>query len=200
MSYSKLSIAKRDADRFALNSGGTWYVWRYQDRKRYNVSTRVRDLAGGKPYKILYKVRGGRANPKKKRNADAPFTVVRMDGIGISSHSTERAAVTAAKSRGDAIVTRTERYGSTRSISGVWPRYIAPEKLREFYDYNRDHRYLWQKNPKKNPKKRNPPRFRFHGAFSTKREAEKKERRVSGAFIMKRKVRGATRYIVATDV
>lgn len=40
-------------------------------------------------------------------------------------------------------------------------------------------------------------RFRFHGAFSLKKDAKKKERSVGG-FIRRIRVRGSTRYAVLT--
>jgi hypothetical protein len=36
----------------------------------------------------------------------------------------------------------------------------------------------------------------FHGAFSSKERAVRKERDTAGAFIRKRRIRGRTRYVV----
>lgn len=39
----------------------------------------------------------------------------------------------------------------------------------------------------------------FHGVFGSKRKAAAKERRVKGGYVIKRKIRGDTRYIVLRD-
>jgi hypothetical protein len=39
----------------------------------------------------------------------------------------------------------------------------------------------------------------FHGAYSSKADARKKERARSGAYIIERKIRGRKRYIVVSD-
>lgn len=40
--------------------------------------------------------------------------------------------------------------------------------------------------------------FKFHGAFGSKRKAVKKERAAKGRFILKRKIRGISRWIVVS--
>jgi hypothetical protein len=40
-------------------------------------------------------------------------------------------------------------------------------------------------------------RFKFHGAFASKEQASRKEKRVRG-FIQRVRIRGATRYLVLT--
>lgn len=39
-------------------------------------------------------------------------------------------------------------------------------------------------------------KFTFHGAYGSKAGAARKERKVSGGFILKRRIRGSVRYIV----
>jgi hypothetical protein len=41
-------------------------------------------------------------------------------------------------------------------------------------------------------------RFKVHGAFRSKARAKRKERAVGG-FILKRRIRGSTRYVVLTE-
>lgn len=39
-------------------------------------------------------------------------------------------------------------------------------------------------------------RFIFHGAFATKAKAERRHKRVRRSFILRRRIRGKTRYLV----
>jgi len=42
-------------------------------------------------------------------------------------------------------------------------------------------------------------KFSIHGAFKTKARAEKKHKRVKHSWIVKRRVRGDTRYVVLSE-
>ena len=49
-----------------------------------------------------------------------------------------------------------------------------------------------------NRRRRQASRFKFHGAYTSKEKAMRKERSRKGAFIISRRVRGSWRYIVMT--
>jgi len=42
-------------------------------------------------------------------------------------------------------------------------------------------------------------RVTFHGAFGSKKKAAAKERKTRGAFVIRRKIRGSTRYVVVKE-